>query len=104
MEKNQILRKIYSIYPAIGAWARSGLPQAAALWSNSANAKCHIAEYVGPRASKLFMDSHHLGAQDRAFIQTTEALKALEEVADAIYSNRPLVDGLFPEDKNAEIR
>jgi hypothetical protein len=92
---NQILRKLYALYPAIGAWARSGRPSP--LWDNPERAKLGVSEYVGPTASHLYMDSNHLDDRARELVMSTTARDALYAVVDAIYRSDRLVDGLFPE-------
>lgn len=98
---NETLRRIYKILPAIGAWARVGSQNV--LWGNLDSAKDGIAEYVGPRASQLVLNSLHIYDADRFFIVSTEALEAIMLVVEAIYTSRPLVDGLLPEEPGARV-
>lgn len=98
---NEILRKIYALYPSIGAWAKTGEP--GPLWTNAIAAKHAMSQYVGPQADSLFMTSQHVPMDDRAFLRTKEALIAMNAVVDAIYWRQPLKDGLFPEETDAPV-
>jgi hypothetical protein len=95
---NQTLRRIYEIYPSIGAWAKSGLPSP--LWPSRERARLAMAEYFGPAASWLFMRSRHVeDPKDQEFIRSLEALAAMCAIVDAIYLGRPLIGGLLPEEE-----
>lgn len=91
---NAILSQLYGLCPSIGAWAKTGAPNV--LWANYENAKNGLAEYVGPRASALYMDSLHLAHGDREFLRRTSTLMAICTLADAIYHTRKnFEDGFF---------
>ena len=97
-EINKILQKIYSLYPSVGAWAKSGKPSP--LWNNLQNAQLAMAQYVGPDAQVLFMDSQHIEEVDRQFLRSQSAWNAICVLVECIYhlpcpACPHLRDGLF---------
>lgn len=98
--RNQILERVYALYPTIAAWAKSG--RASPLWSDPQNAKHGMSQYLGPQAQVLYMDSLHIAEPDRAFLRSPEAFAVMCEVVDAIYhlgcpQCPHIVDGFFVE-------
>ncbi|MBW2288640.1 MAG: hypothetical protein JRG90_12540 [Deltaproteobacteria bacterium] len=99
MKTNAILRRLYKLYPSIGAWAIEGLP--GGVWSDAQRAKLEAEHYVGPGALdtifKLFNDTIQ-NQDDIDFLRSNEVLHALCLVIEAVYNQQPLVEGLFPEE------
>lgn len=94
---NRTLRRIYALFPSIEAWARSGVQSP--LWPSREHARLAMREYFGPMASALFARSFHLHDEDISFVRSKEALEAMCAVVDAIYTQAPLLNGLFLEEQ-----
>ncbi len=92
---NANLRRVYAIYPSIGAWARAGRP--GPLWPTSRDAFRHLQRYIGPLIDDLISASFHLTVDDIAFLNSAEVFNAIVCVVQQIYGpSSSLVDGLFP--------
>jgi hypothetical protein len=98
MSDNEILKRVYDLYPAIGAWFRSG--KVSPLWDSPYRAQLAMAEYVGNNASALFMDSHHIVEGARTFLRDSMTLVVVRKAVSALYDNK-LVNGLLPERAHA---
>lgn len=94
---NANLRRIYTLYPSIGAWARAGRP--GPLWPTSREAFGHLQRYIGPVIDDLIIASFHLTPDDVEFLGSAEVFNAIVCVVQQIYGpSSSLVDGLFPQE------
>lgn len=89
MTTNEILKRLYALYPSIGAWASSGQ----AHWTDAASAKAELSKYVGPDALEFVISSHDIRDQAAiTFLRSPEAWKAICIVVDLIYNRQPLLE------------
>jgi hypothetical protein len=95
MTRNEILSRVYKLYPAIGAWASSSRLH----WPDAGSAIKELEKHVGPSALDKIFECYHIRKEaDRAFLRSDVVVKVVVDLVDALYHHRPLEGGLFPED------
>jgi hypothetical protein len=98
MKTNDILRRVYSLYPSIGSWAATGMP---GIWADAARAKLEMAHYVGPNAHDEIFRAYNNTIKtedDRAFLRLESTYRAACLLIEAVYNRQPLKAGLFKEE------
>lgn len=84
MTTNEILARVYKLYPSIAAWVRSNNR----IWADAKTAKFKVSECLGPTALDHIFECHHIRDEaDREFLRSMDVWHAISLVIDLRYSH-----------------